>query len=72
MSRVSSRPDVAAAFAAGQRSHRTLVRDGNAMVSGTGVPPAGLAANGTFYFRTDTGSSPHIYKKIGGVWTVIV
>lgn len=40
--------------------------------AGTGAPGGATGANGDFYFRGDTAASPHIYKKFGGVWNVIV
>lgn len=43
-----------------------------ALYAGNGAPGAGTGANGDFYFRGDTAASPHIYKRIGGAWTVIV
>lgn len=39
---------------------------------GTGVPLAGLGANGDFYFRVDGAALTTIYQKRGGAWVGIV
>lgn len=43
---------------------------GVSLLGGTGVPAAGLGANGNFYFRVDGGGAgaTHIYFKNAGAW----
>jgi hypothetical protein len=43
---------------------------GVTLLGGTGVPAAGLGANGNFYFRVDGGGAgtTHIYFKNAGAW----
>ena len=43
---------------------------GATQLSGTGVPAAGLGANGDFYFRSDGTVAAHtvIYHKEAGAW----
>jgi Pectate lyase superfamily protein len=47
---------------------------GGTIYSGTGVPPAGLGANGDFYFRYDTPGTANqrIYQKSAGAWVALV
>lgn len=40
----------------------------SAVYSGTGVPGAGLGANGDFYLRQDGGAGTCIYQKRAGAW----
>jgi len=42
------------------------------LLGGTGVPAAGLGANGDYYHRLDGAASAHIYFKSAGAWTGIV
>jgi hypothetical protein len=39
---------------------------------GTGVPAAGLGANGDYFLRADGGATAHLYFKSAGAWAGIV
>jgi hypothetical protein len=42
------------------------------LLAGTGVPAAGLGANGDYYFRQDGAATAHIYFKSAGAWAGLV
>ncbi len=44
------------------------VADGPTTFGGTGVPAAGLGANGDYYFDATGGAGAKIYNKAGGAW----
>lgn len=52
----------------------TLGGSGSTLHSGSGVPSAGLGADGDVYFRTDTPGTANqrIYVKAAGAWTGVV
>lgn len=49
-----------------------ITAGGVTLLGGTGVPAAGLGANGNYYFRLDGAASAHIYFKASGSWTALV
>lgn len=48
------------------------VAPGCHLFSGTGVPAAGLGANGDYYLRADGAASAHLYFKSAGAWAGLV
>lgn len=54
--------------AAGVYLGNTTTTQGGALYGGSGVPAAGLGANGDVYFRVDGGAGTTIYQKRAGAW----
>lgn len=48
-----------------------LAVGGPSLLSGTGVPAAGLGKNGDVYVRSDGGAGTALYQKRAGVWVAI-
>jgi hypothetical protein len=46
----------------------TTATQGGALFGGSGVPAAGLGANGDVYFRSDGGAGTTMYQKRAGAW----
>jgi hypothetical protein len=63
------------AVSSGTVTATTSITVGTAVLrGGSGVPAAGLGANGDYYFRTDTPATANqrIYVKSAGAWVGIV
>jgi hypothetical protein len=60
--------------ASGHYLGNSTAAQGGALFGGSGVPAAGLGANGDVYFRTDTPGTANqrIYMKSAGVWVGVV
>jgi hypothetical protein len=54
--------------ASGYYLGNTTATQGGALFGGSGIPAAGLGANGDVYFRTDGASGATIYQKRAGAW----
>lgn len=62
----------AADIISGSIQPRGQVNPASNLLSGQGVPAAGLGGNGDFFFRVDGGAGAHLYFKAGGAWGALV
>lgn len=61
-----------AAPAAGSGQGVLLGLPGQSLIGGSGVPPATLGSDGSFYFRWDGTAGSFIYHRTGGAWTAVI